>query len=201
LVAAAIDLPNIDGRTSVLDELPADTFLPDRGDYAVGEVSSPRAMEFGHPRDQDWSRCHPDKTRYRKLLCIKDKSSRVLRPITASLVNTSPRLQMAARPHIVRQAKILDGPDFLWAAPWPGGREFPGDQKARQAQEESIADWVKIMWIGSDWEIIHTDPPNVYEDPEWSDESFDSVLHRGLVPLLLHNLETTFIRRFLGLGR
>jgi hypothetical protein len=200
-VASASVIPNIDGRASVLTDLPNDTFLPDRGDYAVGEVKAPKSMMFGHAKDQDWARCHPDGARFKKMLCIKDKSSRALYPITASLVNSYPRLQVAARPYIIRQAKILDGPEFLWAAPWPSGREVLGDVGARQAQEDALTDWVRMMWDGNDWDVIHTDPPHVYDDPVWGEESFEDVLRRGLLPLLLHDLTSPFIKKLLGLGK
>jgi hypothetical protein len=200
LFIAATELPNIDDRPSVLTELPQDLFMSDREEFAVAETARPAGIAFGHPND--WAMSHSDPQRYRVMLCIKDKKSRKVLPITQSLVRKHPRLQTACRPYVVRQAILLDGAWFLWPAPWPGAREYPGDDKHREAMRLSREDWVKMVWEDQDWGVYNTEPLNVYEHPDWDEaEEFEAFLTRGIAPLLLSTGDEPFLRRFLGKGR
>jgi hypothetical protein len=197
LFVAATALPNIDGRKSVLEELPKDLFMADRQDFAVGQKSKASGIDFTHPKD--WAMCNPDREQFRVMLCIKDPKARKIYPITQSLVREHPTLQIACRPYIVRQAVILDGPWFLWSAPWPGGREFPGDAAHLDAQDSAREDWIKMSWNGSDWDVINTDPMFCFDHPDWSKaEDFEAFLLRGIAPILLRLGTEPFIKRFLG---
>ena len=123
---AVSNLPNIDKRANVIDELPKDVFLADRKAFPVEQKAKPGGIELRRPKD--WAMCHPDPERYRVLYCLKEKTSSKLHPITQALVNEYPVLQAACRPYIVRQAIELDNPWFLWPCPWPGGaRMYPGN--------------------------------------------------------------------------
>jgi hypothetical protein len=199
LFIAATELPNLDGRPSVLTELPKDLFLEGREDFAVAETFRPAGISFGHPRD--WALCNPDGL-YRVILCLKDSKNRKILPITQSLVRKTPRLQTACRPYIIRQAIVLDGPFFLWPAPWPGGREYPGDEN-REAQRAALQDWTKMIWLDiADWEVCGTETPNAYPHPDWSEaEDFEPFLLRGISPILLSTGDEPYLRRFLGRGR
>ena len=200
LYIAATALPNIDGRASVLTELPKDLFMAGRQDFAVKQKSKASGIEFATPKD--WAMCHPGEGRYKVMLCIKDKKARKLYPITQSLVQAHPKLQLESRPYIVRQAIALDGPWFLWPAPWIGGREFPGDIAHYQAQQDSREDWVQMTWTGTDWDVANTDPMFCYAHPDWDRaEDFEAFLQRGLAPITLWTGEEPFIKRFLGKPR
>jgi hypothetical protein len=198
LFVAATSLPNIDGRNSVLVDLPKDLFMQERQSFAVGQKPKSADIAFTHPAD--WAMCHPDPDRFKVMLCVKDKGNRKLYPIVQSLVDEYPRLQVASRPYIVRQAKLLDGPWFLWPAPWPGGRELLGDNAHYEAQIAAMSDWTLMTWAGHDWDVMGTETPNAYAHPEWDKaEDFELFLNRGLGPIvLLHAEQTLFIRRFLG---
>jgi hypothetical protein len=198
---AATALPNLDGRGSVLRELPKDLFIEGREDFAVAEVSRPARISFGHPKD--WAMVHPDRSRFKVMLCLKDSKNRKILPITQSLVRKTPRLQTACRPHVIRQAVLLDGPFFLWPAPWPGAREYPGDEKHREAQQAALHDWTKMAWLDiGDWDVVATETPNAYPHPDWSEaEDFELFLQRGILPILLSTGDEPYLRRFLGRGR
>jgi hypothetical protein len=199
LFIAATELPNIDGRTSVLTELPKDLFMADRQDFAVPQKSKPGSIEFRAPKT--WAMVHPDLERYRVMLCLKDKLGRKIFPITQALVREYPKLQVASRPFIVRQAIELDGPWFLWPAPWPGGKEFLGDSMHLEAQNAAREDWVQMTWLGQDWDVSGTVTLHAYDLPDWSKaEDFEAFLARGLGPLVLtHATQNLFIRRTLGM--
>jgi hypothetical protein len=199
LYLAVSNLPNIDGRNSVLTELPKELFMADRQDFAVPQKSKPGSIEFRAPKT--WVMVHPDPDRYRVMLCLKDKLGRKIFPITQTLVSEHPKLQMASRPYIVRQAIELDGLWFLWPAPWPGGKEFLGDSMHLEAQNAAREDWVQMTWLGQDWDVSGTVTPNAYAHPDWSKaEDFEAFLTRGLGPIVLtHATQTLFIRRALGM--
>jgi hypothetical protein len=200
LFMTAAELPNLDGRPSVLTELPKDLFLEGREDFAVAETSRPAGIAFGHPRD--WAMCNPNGL-YKVMLCLKDSKNRKVLPITQSLVRKTPRLQTACRPYVIRQAVVLDGPLFLWPAPWPGGRDYPGDDKHREAQQAALQDWTKMAWLDiGDWDVFGTETPNAYPHPDWSEaEDFEPFLLRGISPILLSTGDEPYLRRFLGRGR
>jgi hypothetical protein len=194
-------LPNIDGRSSILNELPADLFEEDRGNFEIGSTRQPGTVAFGTPRDQEWVLVFPDPTRYRKLSCLKDKENRKLYPVTAALIAKYPKIARASRSYIVRQAAVLDKDEFLWPAPWPGGREYPGDQKQREAQLEAMKDWVQLSWTGDDWAIDNTEPRKVFPAYSWDkSRSFEEFLKLALKPITLADVSGPFLRRFLGLG-
>ena len=198
LFIAATELPNLDERPSVSTKLPQDLFMSDREDFAVAETARPASIAFGHPND--WAMCHPDPHRYRVMLCIKDKKSRKVLPITQSLVKKHPRLQTACRPHVVRHAILLDGPWFLWPAPWYGAR-YPGDDKhrgPRPAQGRLGKDGVGRTGLGC---VQHRAVECLRSPRLGRSGRLGGLLTRGIAPLLLSTGDEPFLRRFLGRGR
>src|SRR5690242_6361544 len=70
VIDAAIAMPNIDGRPSVLTELP-DIFV-EGGMEGVAEKAITLSVRWGKPHDQERVRCHPDPERTRVVMAIKD---------------------------------------------------------------------------------------------------------------------------------
>jgi hypothetical protein len=104
----------------------------------------------------------------------------------------------------VRQAVDLEGNWFLWPAPSFNEREFPGDDKHREAMATAREDWVKMEWVDAkgDWEVYDTSPKFVWDHPQWEEaEEFEPFLNRGLLPLFLHTGEEPFLKRVLGQKR
>jgi hypothetical protein len=103
-IDAAADMPNIDGRSSVLNELPKDLFLVDR-EFEIAADDPPDEIRFGKPRSQEIVHCHPDPTRKRIVWAIKDERNRRgnLFVVTQGMLKTYPRLKEHSKCYVLRQ--------------------------------------------------------------------------------------------------
>jgi hypothetical protein len=144
VVVGALSLPNIDGKESVLANLPKELYVPGRIDFAVDEAPTMAGVRFGAPRQLEWVRSHPELGTL--IHCIKDfKGNGRLYPVTLALMKQHPQIAAAARLHTVRLAVIDDSDELLlWAAPHPTASNTAGDRVWRQAQTASVTQWVTI---------------------------------------------------------
>jgi hypothetical protein len=192
---------NLDGRTSVLEELPQGLYAEARK-FAIAEKSLPRSVMFDKPRGSDWAMIHPDLERYRTLYCIKDGKTRKLYPILQAVMQQSEKLKAASRLYLVRQAKIYKGDFFLWPVPWfdDDRDDTQGDSTQRDAHIAAQKDWVKLVWVGSDYEVRPTEEPGAFTAPDWTNiEGIDPMMRRAIVPnLLLQDLDHSFVKEYLG---
>jgi hypothetical protein len=184
-VEAAIAMPNIDGRPSVLTELPKDLFLEDR-EFAIGDEEPSDEIRFGKPRAQEIVHCHPDASRKRIVWAIKDERNRRgnLYVVTPSLLTTHPRLKEHVKRYVLRQYITDKGVVGLWPAPLPGYREAVSDASHLAAQEDAIGRWVRVWWSNlhgdGRFERLLMSEEDGFGEPVFSDESFEEILRRGL---------------------
>jgi hypothetical protein len=147
-IDAAVALPNIDGRQSVLTELPKDLFVEGREDYEIPEERGESdAIKYGRPGGQDIVHCHPDMSRKKVVLAIKEKRGmgNKIYPVTGTMLAQYPRLRRAARPFVIRQYVSDESIVGLWPAPLPQPfEENTSDIDHLRAQEESTKGWVRL---------------------------------------------------------
>lgn len=135
-VESALDLPNIDGRPSVLVDL-SDAFTTDEDSaFGAAEAEVVLQVKFGKPDDFDWVRCHPDPMRTRQFKGIQNKKDRGKLYLVKPRV--LPLLGHRCKSYLLRQAITKDGETFLWPAPLPGLREAPSDAAHLAAQHEAV---------------------------------------------------------------
>jgi hypothetical protein len=215
VIAAANTLPNIDGRETVLTEMPKDLFMPNREQFAVEEGAPSNGLgpaDWGRPGDQDWVNACPDPTLYAVLKCIKDKRNRgrVL-PVTESLLVTYPSLKRLARPYIIRPAFVLGARALMWYAPTVGGEfDAPSDASAREAQIKARQGWVRTYWDFAEL-VYQTVPPDDVKSfeatfgkpPVWAKETLDQFnlrLWETIRPIILHSPAQRSVQRLAGVG-
>jgi hypothetical protein len=122
-IDAAASEPNIDGRESVLRDLPKDLFVEGREDYEIPEEKiTSEEIQYGRPGAQEIVHCHPDGSRKKIVNGIKDKRVRggTIYLVTNAMLAKYPRLKRAAKPYVIRQCVNDEGDMRLWPAPLPG---------------------------------------------------------------------------------
>jgi hypothetical protein len=215
VIAAANTLPNIDGRESVLTEMPKDLLVPNREQFAVEEGAPSNGLgpaDWGKPGDQDWVNACPDPTLYAVLKCIKDKRNRgrVL-PVTEGLLAMLPSLKKFARPYIIRPAYVLGARALMWYAPTVGGEfDSPSDASAREAQIKARKGWARTYWDFTEqvFQTVYPDDVESFEatfgkPPVWEKETleqFNLRLWATVKPILLHSPVQRSVQRLAGIG-
>jgi hypothetical protein len=185
VVVGALGLPNIDGKESVLANLPTELCVAGRIDFAVDEGPAMAGVRFGQPRAEEWVRVHP--TLGTLMQCIKDvKNMGRLRPVTVSLMKHHPRIAAAAKLHTVRLTVIDDSDELLlWATPHPTASSTPGDRVWRQAQSAAVTNWVTIWWDGHARHWAPPEKPETFQDPVWPERDFAEILQAGVADDLM----------------
>jgi hypothetical protein len=215
VIAAASSLPNIDGRETVLSEMPKDLLMPNREQFVVEEGVPSTGLgpaDWGKPGDQDWVNACPDPSLYAVLQCIKDKKSRgQVRPATESLLKAYPSLKRMARPYIIRPAFVLGARALMWPAPTIGGEiDAPSDASARQAQLEARKGWTRVYWDFAEqaFKAVHPDDVKAFEatfgpPPKWEKETLEEFTLRlwaTVQPILLYSPTQRIVQRLAGIG-
>src|SRR5262245_48298308 len=104
VVAGALTLPNVDGKESVLANLPTELYVDGRLDFEVEEGPAKAGARFGTPRQGEFVRCYP--TWGTILHCLKDYKTGRLVPVTKTLMQKYTEVAAAARQYVVRLAVI-----------------------------------------------------------------------------------------------
>jgi hypothetical protein len=185
-ITAAKNVPNIDGRASVLEDLPKDLFLEDRDDFAINEqkvVSDEVRFGRGKPLSQEIVRCHP--TFRKKAWCLKKErgSGRGdLYLVPESMIRAYPRLKNVCKQYRIRLYVTDEGVIGLWAAPLPGHREAPSDAKHLEAQETAVVRSVRFEWTGEDFEFyVFTEvEEKEFGERQFPDRPWEEFLRIGL---------------------
>jgi hypothetical protein len=183
-MAQALDLPNLDGRASVMANLPKDLYVEGRIDFEEEEEDSVPGVRFGTPRQADFVRCDPN---WGKLLhCLKNPKNGVLYPVTMALLRAHAELAAAAKLYVVRLAVVDDSDELLfWAAPHPSYGTTPGDRVWRQAQTAALTRWTKTWWDGSARHYAHPRRPENFEEPTFPAQDYDNLLQAAVAEDLI----------------
>jgi hypothetical protein len=198
LLSAALELPNIDGRASVLADLPKELYVEGRVDFAEEEEESVPGARFGAPRQMDYVRCDPDWGRL--IYCIKNQKDRgTLHPVTPAMLKEHSELAAAARLFIVRLAVIDDSDEILfWAVPHPSFGSTAGDRVARQAQIAALTQWTKVWWDGHARHYAHPKEPEKMGAPVFPSQDYDTLLQTAIADELIwradHHLAQKLLR-------
>jgi hypothetical protein len=203
-IDAAAELPNIDGRESVMHELPKDLFVEGREEFEIAEEKvETDAVQYGRPGSQDIVHCHPDPARKKVVWGLKNKRGMggKVYPVTQSLLKQYPRLRRFARLYVIRQYVTDEGVMGLWPAPIPD----PLDDSSvnldhLRAQEDAMNFWLRLEWVkakdGGRWEIYRM-TEGQFDDPIFPDERFDDVLRRGVVKITATDTTHQFVKHLL----
>jgi hypothetical protein len=215
IIAAATSLPNLDGRESVLTEIPKDLFVANREKFAVDEAAPSSGIgpaDWGKPSDQDWVNACPDPTLYAILWCIKDKRNRgKVIPVTEGLLTKYSSLKKMARPYIIRPSYVLGARALMWHAPAVGAENpAPSDADARQAQLEARNGWTRTWWDYDDQTFKWCHPGDIEAfhktfgpPPEWAKETleeFNLRLFQTIKNILIWSPTQRVVQRLAGIG-
>ena len=192
----AMNLPNLDGRASVLANLPKDLFVEGRLEFAEEEEDTVPGVRFGTPRQMEYVRCDP---RWGKLLhCIKNPKNGTLYPITVPMMRTHAELAVAAKLYGVRLAVIDDSDELLfWAVPQTSAGTTPGDRVWRQAQTAALTRWTKTWWDGSGRHYTHPKEPEKFGEPVFPSQDYDILFQAAIVDDLVWNAEHFLAQKLL----
>jgi hypothetical protein len=196
VVAAAENLPNIDGRASVLANLPKEVYVEGRIDFAEEEEDSVPGVRFGQPRQMDYVRCDPA---WGKLLhCVKNPKNGALYPATAAILKKHPEIAAAAKLYVVRLAVVDDNDEVLfWAVPHPTSSSTPGDQVWRQAQTASLTQWTKTWWDGHARHYTHPKEPEKFSEPAFPTQDYDTLLQTAIADELMWRADHHYAQKLL----
>jgi hypothetical protein len=202
-IDAAASLPNIDGKPSVLTELPKGLFVEDR-DFAIQEERrSSDEVRFSRPGSQDVVRCHPDPERKRVVRAVKDSRGNrgKLYLVTESMVAVFPRLLTSCKFYQIRQYVTDEGVTGLWPAPLPGPKEAFSDAAHLEAQEVAMDHWVRLEWVntkgGGRFEYYVMGAEDDFGEPQFPETSFDEILLKGLADYIIASPEHPFCKHLL----
>ncbi len=198
-IDAAVDLPNLDSRQSVLEQLPADLFVDYREGFAVREEAVTDEVRFGRPGPQEVVHCHPDPTRKKFVWGLKDSRNNRgnLHVIPQSVLDRYPRLKPACKLFVIRQYVTTEGVVGLWPAPQPGPREAASDASHLEAQENALNRWVRIEWNGNKFVHYLMSEEDGFGDPQFPDQSFDEVIAKGLTKWIIRDAGHPLCRHLL----
>jgi hypothetical protein len=206
IVEAAAALPNVDGRPSVLRDLPSDLFVEGRDEFSLEGVTQLGEVGFGRPTSQQWARCNPEPGRHCRVYCIKEKGvGGRLFPITQGLMAKHQKLANEAKLYLVRHACIWDSGDhsgdqqLMWACPLPGRREASSDRAHRSAQLKSLEAWVQMRWSGSTFVFDIPANPERFGPPNFGDRPFSELMRHAVADLMISDETHDWVRDFLGL--
>jgi hypothetical protein len=196
VVAAAINLPNVDGRESVLANLPKELYVEGRVDFAEEEEASVSGVRFGQPRQMDYAWCD---AKWGKLLyCIKNPKNGALYPVTTAMRQQHPEIAAAAKLYIVRLAVIEDSDEVVfWAVPHPTSSSTPGDVVWRQAQTASLTQWTKTWWDGHARHHAPPKNPEKLTEPVFPTQDYDALLQTAIADELMWREDHHYAQKLL----
>lgn len=197
IVAEAQGLPNIDGKQSVLANLPKELYVEGRVEFAEEEDTPVPGARFGQPRTTEYVRCDPSWAVV--IYCIKnDKRNGALHPVTTTLRSKHPELEAAAKRYIVRLAVIDDSDETLfWAVPHPSDGSTPTDRVKRQAQNAALTQWTKTWWDGYARHYAHPKDPTKFSEPVFPSEDYDTLFQRAIADDLIYREDHPYAQKLL----
>jgi hypothetical protein len=198
-IDAAVELPNLDSRTSVLEELPADLFVDYREGFAVREEAVADEIRLGRPGPQEVAHCHPDPGRKKVVWGLRDaRNNRSnLYVIPQSVLDRHPRLRPLCKLYVIRQYVTSDQVNGLWAAPLPGPREAASDASHLEAQENALSRWVRVEWTGNRFACYLMSEADGFGEPQFPDQSFEEIVAKGLLKWIVRDAEHPLCKHLL----
>jgi hypothetical protein len=201
LVVKAQDLPNADGRPSILgDDLPQGLIVEGRKSFAIPDAPRAVGIRVANPRSTEWIRCRPGTEWSAIMYGIKDGNTGIVHPILPSLVQEIPQLAFQTKLWDFRMGVTSKKQPYLWPAPIGGSRALtPSEQVLREAQEASCKEWV-MVWFDFErgsWQYrrpVIEEGDEKLPEPQFPDEPFQKYLARAVKRLPITSRDHAIVK-------